>query len=198
MVRAIVAASALPAMTACGETPASTAPATATAKDSPANVSAFEETRSDTSTSSPRPGGELEGDWERLGPDGFIELRLGMTRQEALATGRISVGESANGCTGFYLAMYGDGSGLGPHGYFSEDGLGVVHAQGGMHTPEGVALGTPVEEVQRTYPALRRSAGFWVVSASDRAEYFFVIEDGAVNHLGLVSSGDPCLAVAFD
>jgi len=194
MVRGIVAASVLLAMTACGETPASTA----TATDSPASVSAPEDAQSDNQTSSPELGGGLKGDWERLGPDGFIELRLGMTRQEALTTGRIRVGESTNGCTGFYLAMYGDGSGLGPHGYFSNDGLAVVHAQGGMHTPEGVALGTPAEEVHRTYPTLRRSDGFWVVRASDEADYFFVIEDGAVNFFGLVSSGDPCLAVAFD
>lgn len=194
MVRAIVAASVLLPLAACGETPASPAPT----KDSPASVSASEDATSDNSTSSPQLGGGLTGDWKRLGPDGFIELRVGMTRQEALATGRISVGETANGCTGFYLAMYGDGSGLGPHGYFSEDGLGVVHAQGGMHTPEGVALGTPAEEVRRTYPALRRSDGFWVVPASDEADYFFVIEEGIVNFFGLVSSDDPCLAVAFD
>lgn len=194
MVRAIVAASVLLAMTACGEPPASTA----TAKDGPSSVSASEYARSDNSTSSPELGGGLTGDWERLGPDGFIELRMGMTRQEALATGRIRVGESANGCTGFYLAMYGDGSGLGPHGYFSEDGLAIVHAQGGMHTPEGVVLGTSMDELQRTYPALRRSDGFWVVPASDEADYFFVIEDEAVNFFGLASSDDPCLAAAFE
>lgn len=194
MVRAVVAASVLLAMAACGETPASTV----SAEDRPASVSAPEDAKSDNPTSSPQLGGGLKGDWERLGPDGFIELRLGMTRPEAMATGRIRVGESANGCTGFYLAMYGDGSGLGPHGYFSENGLAVVHAQGGMHTPEGVALGTPVEELQRTYPAVRRSDRFWVVPASDEADYFFVIEEGVVNFFGLVSPGDPCLAVAFD
>ena len=195
MERATVAASAiLLAMAACGEPPASTAPA----KDSPASASAPEDAQSDNPTSSPQLGGGLKGDWERLGPDGFIELRLGMTRQEALATHRIRVGESANGCAGFYLAMYGGGSGLGPHGYFSKNGLAVIHAQGGMHTPEGVALGTPVDEVQRTYPAVRRSDGLLIATASDEADYFFVIEKGIVNFFGLASSGDPCLAVAFD
>lgn len=194
MVRAIVAASVLLAMTACSEPPASTAPA----KDSPASTSAPEDAESENPTSSPQLGGGLKGNWERLGPDGFIELRLGMTRQEALATSRIRVGGSANGCTGFYLAMYGDGSGLGPHGYFSKQGLAVIHAQGGMHTPEGVPLGTPLEEVQRTYPAVRRSGGLWVVPASDEADYFFVIEEGIVNFFGLTSSDDPCLGVAFD
>ena len=114
-----------------------------------------------------------------------------MTRNEALETGRIRMGETVSGCTGFYLAMYGDASGLGPHGYFSEDGLAVIHAQGGMHTPEGVALGTPVEEVQRTYPAIRRSDGLLTVAASDQADYFFVMHDDAVRYFGLSSSDDP-------
>lgn len=168
------------------------------AQDGHPSASASEHPQSDNPTWSPDLGGGLKGDWELLRPDGFIELRLGMTPQEALKAGRIQLSETARGCTGFYLAMYGDAGGLGPHGYFSKDGLAVIHAQGGMHTPEGVALGTPAEEVLRTYPAARRSDGLLTVAASNQAEYFFIMGDDAVRYFGLSLSDDPCLSVAFD
>lgn len=140
-----------------------------------------------------------EGDWELLRPDGFLELQLGMSQEQAGQTGRISLGETANGCTGFYLAMYGDGSGLGPHGYFSaERGLAVIHAQGWMHTPEGIALGSSMTKLKRVYPDLRQSQGLMMVSASEDADYFFLGREGVVNYFGLTLRDDPCLAVAFD
>jgi len=55
----------------------------------------------------------LPEDWEELGHDGFLELRLGMSKEAAVKTGRTSIGQTAGRCAGFYLAMYGDGAGLG-------------------------------------------------------------------------------------
>jgi hypothetical protein len=148
---------------------------------------------------SSRGGFSLPSDGEQLRTDGFLELRLGMSPRAALETGRITIGRTANGCTEFYLARYGDGSGLGAHGYFSaERGLAVIHAQGEMHTPEGVALGTPVARLQGVYPALRRSGGLMTVRVSDRADYFFVGRNDTVNYFGLSLPHERCLAATFD
>jgi hypothetical protein len=136
----------------------------------------------------------LRGDWEKLGPNGFLELRLGMSRAEAVGTGRISIGKTVGRCTGFYLAMYGDGSGLGAHGYFSKGrGLSVIHGQDEMHTPQGIRLGSHAWTLQDTYAHLVGSESFMTAPASDRGSYFFIIENDTVSYFGLALPGDPCL-----
>lgn len=143
-------------------------------------------------------GPALTGDWEKLGPNGFLELRLGMSQKDALATGRITIGETANGCTGFYLAMYGDGSGLGAHGYFSAgQGLSLIQGQDEMHTPEGIALGSSVARLHRSYPSRSGSEALMTVGVSDRVNYFFVSRDESVSHFGLSLADTPCLAEAL-
>jgi hypothetical protein len=140
------------------------------------------------------PAHGLRGDWEELGPEGFLELRLGMSQNEALETGRITVGKSVDGCTGFYLAMYGDGSGLGAHGYFTNGrGLSVIHGQDEMHTPQGIRLGSRGPALEGSYAHLVGSESFLTAPASDRSSYFFIMENGTVVYFGLALAGDPCL-----
>lgn len=138
--------------------------------------------------------GSLTGDWEELGHHGFLELRLGMSQEEALQTGRITIGERVGRCTGFYLAMYGDGSGLGGHGYFTKGrGLSVIHGQDEMHTVEGIKLGSPTATLQDSYAHLVGSRSFTTAPVSDRSSYFFISQRGAIAYLGLSLPGDPCL-----
>lgn len=141
---------------------------------------------------------ELRGDWEKLGPEGFMELRLGMSQAEALATGRIALGNTVGRCTGFYLAMYGDASGPGPHGYFTKGrGLSVIRDQGQMHTPEGVMYGTRNVELLDSFAHVARSDSAVTARASNRSDYYFVIDRGSVSDFGLSLPGDPCLALAL-
>lgn len=198
MLKALIAVGVAPLllMTACSESAPKFGPEAAGG-----SASAAPATDEDVSEK-PQPEAEgdlaLKGDWEELGPNGFLELRLGMTQEEALETGRISIGETANDCTGFYLAMYGDGSRLGAHGYFSTgQGLSLIHGQDEMHTPEGIALGSPVAQLHRAYPSLSGAEGLMTVTASDHANYFFVSRDESVSRFGLALADTPCLAEAL-
>jgi hypothetical protein len=152
-------------------------------------------TASESDPSAPK---ALTGDWEELGHEEFLELRLGMSKEAAVRTGRISVGQTVGRCTGFYLAMYGDGAGLGAHGYFTRGrGLSVIHGQGGMHTPEGIGLGSPTAALQDSYSRLVGSPAFMTAAVSDRSSYFFISENNTVASFGLSLSGDPCLTKAL-
>ena len=136
----------------------------------------------------------LRGDGEELGPDGFLELRLGMSQREALATGRISLGRTVGRCTAFYLARYDDGSGLGPHGYFTRGrGLSIIHGQDRMHTPQGIRRGSRARAVTHSFAHLVGNDSFMTAPASDDAAYFFIVRDKRVAYVGLSLPADPCL-----
>ncbi|PVG80594.1 hypothetical protein DDE18_22300 [Nocardioides gansuensis] len=194
----VLVAAALLIVTGCSESdPSTDADAGA---DGPPTTTASEEVTSDPPEPSRKDREddlELRGDWEELGPDGFLELRLGMSQAEALATRRIAIGETVGRCTGFYLAMYGDAQ-PGPHGYFTTGrGLSVIRAQGQMHTANGVKHGTRHSKVLDSFADLVGSESFMTARASDRAEYYFVFNEGVVSDFGLASAGDPCLVRAL-
>jgi hypothetical protein len=167
------------------------------AADSPSSPTTIQKTHP-SATPSERTSASslaLRGDWEELGPEGFLELRLGMSREAALETGRIAIGRTVGQCTGFYLAMYGDGSGLGAHGYFTKGrGLSVIHGQDEMHTPRGIELGSPRVRLEASFAHLVGTERFMTAPTSDRGAYFFIIENDSVSYFGLSLQGDPCLA----
>ena len=148
--------------------------------------------------STPRPGwggsgSDLPGDWEELGHRGFLELHLGMSRDEALRTGRIRLGETVGDCTGFYLAMYGDAT-PGPHGYFTEGaGLSAIRARDRMHTPEGIDLESSLGNVQDAYAHLGETPEFMKATVTDENFYFFTFEENKVHAFGLALPQDRCL-----
>jgi hypothetical protein len=83
---------------------------------------------------------------------------------------------------------------LGAHGYFTKGrGLSVIHGQGDMHTPHGVRLGSPASALPQSYAHLVGSESFMTAPASDRASYFFIVDNDSVSHFGLALPGDPCL-----
>lgn len=148
-----------------------------------------------------RPSNRLVGDWEELTHTGFLELSLGMSQQAALDTGRITLGETDGKCTGFYLAMYGDGSGLNAHGYFTEGaGLSVIYGQDEMHTSEDIGLGDDFEDVLNSYAHIVGGPDFATASTSDTARYFFVAPEGVVSRFGLsvAGAGDECIAKGWE
>ena len=138
-------------------------------------------------------GGGLTGDWEELGHRGFLELRMGMSREEALPGGRIRLGETVGMCTEFYLAICGDAT-PGPHGYFTRGlGLSALRARGGMHTPEGIDLDSSLANVRHSYARLVGSPEYMTAPVTDDSFYFFTFEQNAVSSFGLALSGDRCL-----
>lgn len=101
-------------------------------------------------TEEPPPEPEVTG--ELIGPFGWRELRLGMTYDEAVATGLVVETGSppGDGCTSYTIAT-ADGS----HGgalTFSYNGLEFIAPYAKVRTPEGVWEGMPIEQFLELYP----------------------------------------------
>ncbi|MEZ5092469.1 hypothetical protein [Nocardioides sp.] len=125
----------------------------------------------------------------RLGPDGS-----GAGWASSGARDRRIVWRTVGRCTAFYLARYGDGSGLGPHGYFTRGrGLSIIHGQDRMHTPQGIRRGSRARAVTHSFAHLVGTDGFMTAPASDDAAYFFIVRDKRVAYFGLSLPADPCL-----
>lgn len=87
-----------------------------------------------------------------FGPDGYGRLKLGMTLEQALASGEISPVKSASGpCVQFVLRAHPDAGGF----ITSTDGVVIIDAGEGMRTPEGIGIGSTVEEFKAAYPDYR-------------------------------------------
>ncbi|GAA2989903.1 hypothetical protein [Actinokineospora diospyrosa] len=111
-----------------------------------------------------------------LGPDGFGSLKLGMTAEQALATGRIlpqTPGGSPAPCTMYRAPGQPDNSYS--VGISDKDGVVLIFGYGGARTPEGIGIGSTRAQVKRAYPKL---------------------EDGP-NHSGAAVPGHPGTAYGF-
>jgi hypothetical protein len=84
-----------------------------------------------------------------LGPTGYGRLRIGMTYDEALATGEIGPATTDGG--GLQIAAHPDASLC----LDEKDGLMAIFLGAGMRTPEGVHHGSTVAELESAYPDLR-------------------------------------------
>ncbi|MBW6438370.1 hypothetical protein KZ829_32065 [Actinoplanes hulinensis] len=111
-------------------------------------------TAADTSASEPNAASLV------LGPDGLGTLELGMTRTEALATGKIVKQSAAvlaewqevnEGCVPEFR-LKGSQSESGWVWYQASDGLAVIPAPNGVATPEGIKVGSTLDDVRRAYP----------------------------------------------
>jgi len=129
-----------------------------------------------------------------LGPDGYRDLRLGMTLAEARATGDLRLVDAprsavATGCAGFRLTDQPAGDKNSVDGYYSAaHGLAAVFARPGMSTPEGIGLGSTWAEVHQAYPHGRFNADhYWIVRTGPGTSYEFGIDHTrTVHELGLM------------
>lgn len=114
------------------------------------------------------PGGRV------LAHDGYGLLRLGMSREEALATGEVEVGTSGGGaCAGFTLNDHPARKNQ-VDGFVSKrHGLVAVFARPDMATPEGVRLGDTRQRVRGAYGGPVTTVPFVTVPLSDGTSYVF-------------------------
>ena len=127
-----------------------------------------------------------------LGPDGYGDLRLGMSVEDASATGAATFSDPPQGgCTGFALTGFPVRKGL-TDGYLSAaNGLEVLFARPGMRTPEGIGLGSSAQDVAAAYPEADASAALATVPVGD-AEYVISLREGKVTELALAMRGQTC------
>ncbi len=89
----------------------------------------------------------------RLGPDGFLEARLGMSQREALRDRPDQSGAHGRPVRGVLPRQVRRRLGrLGPHGYFTRGrGLSIIHGQDRMHTPQGIRRGSRARAVTHSF-----------------------------------------------
>jgi len=137
----------------------------------------------------------VSGEPVSFGPDGAGALRLGMTRAEVAATGLASTLRGSGhdgwppGC--FVLEYRSDRLGRTPgdslNGTLSSDeGLETLYATYAMVTPQGIRLGSPVEEVRRAYdrPGVEPVDQI-EVRAAEAVLYRIVVDEAVVTSMQL-------------
>lgn len=96
-----------------------------------------------------------------LGPNGLGKLKLGMTHDEAAASGALTqfAPDPGSGCVLLHLA----GRPVDPSrgdGYFSHAlGIAAIFAPPGVKTPEGIGVGSTIAQVEHAYPTIRYDVG---------------------------------------
>ncbi|WP_152628488.1 hypothetical protein [Actinoplanes utahensis] len=86
-----------------------------------------------------------------LGPTGIGKLQIGMTTQEAEATGMVEAGEGDDDCGSWYLKP--DVNGDAVVGWSSR-GLVSIPAYDRIVTPEGIRIGSSLDQVEAAYDDL--------------------------------------------
>lgn len=157
-------------------------------------------------TSAPASQPPTTGSADVLGPTGVGSLVLGMTKAEALRTGLVT------GITGSQGTCGSDGDGrlanAAPLNEYDLDGklffsattgkLVIIAATSGITTPEGIQLGSSLNEVAMAYPLWEGSEGptegVGVVPVADnpRAVYRILISDAMVTELTLQDVDQDC------
>lgn len=146
------------------------------------------------------------GSADVLGPTGVGSLVLGMTKTEALHTGLVTGIKGTQGMCG----SDGDGrlANAAPLNEYDLDGklffsantgkLVIIGATSGIATPEGIQLGSSLNDVARAYPLWEGSEGptegVGIVAVADnpRAVYRIAISDAMVTELTLQDVDQDC------
>jgi hypothetical protein len=133
----------------------------------------------------------------QIGPASFRALRLGMTYDEAAATGMVGAGDPvpATGCATYPLLV--DGQPVGDVRISAAAGIEVLYPVVALHTPEGASNGWSVAQVKAVYPEIDEAAvadsglAFPAVPGNPGAVYRLEFLDELVG-IGLQSSAQPC------
>ncbi|REE95944.1 hypothetical protein [Thermomonospora umbrina] len=138
------------------------------------------------------PGGPVH-----LGPDGYGALKLGMTLDQAEATGLITVKlkpPKDHGCGTFDLKTHPRPASTAGGNLSAGLGVASIFAVADMRTPEGITLGSSLAQVQNAYPRLQNgpNLSFTKVPGNPAAVYTFLIADGRVKELVLDLATQDC------
>jgi len=124
-----------------------------------------------------------------LGPTGLGKLQIGMTYDQAEATGMVEAGEGSKRCGSWYLKP--DRTGDTTVGWTTV-GVSSIPAFGKLATPEGIRIGSNLADVERAYPDLTGQPaekqghygdGLAVAGGEDKyadVHYSFLFVDGSV------------------
>ena len=138
-------------------------------------------------TSSPRIESIPQATGPVLGPNGYGKLQLGMSFDDAKATGLLTGTDSApNGC-GDYRLTEGS-SAVGDVQISSTYGIVGFQATG-ARTPEKIKVGSTKDQLETAYPNLSQSGDGYTAASGSGGTYAFSVAGGKVTGLKLVGSG---------
>jgi hypothetical protein len=140
-----------------------------------------------------------------LGPDGLGSLRLGMTRDQAEATGLVEPFRNEPSSTQclWSSALTGAPAGEGTVLHSETLGVATIDAYPGVQTPEGITFGSSLAAVESAYPGLvlhdpgfdqnsRTGRGYAPVPGNSGAVYRIVFDDATVVALTLQYGRQDC------
>jgi hypothetical protein len=133
-----------------------------------------------------------------LGPQGIGSLKLGMTRQEATATGMVRPFDTSSRCGVSFLRAAPAEEGtvnLSP-----TLGVAAISVWPGIRTREGLRIGMSSAEMLRIYPAYEAAEGAQAANArgyvtapgNDKAVYSIMTRNGKVTALALQFRNQDC------
>ncbi|MEV6286658.1 hypothetical protein [Kribbella sp. NPDC051770] len=131
-----------------------------------------------------------------LGPDGYGKLKLGMTVDQAKATGELGTKKSGDNCEGYDLKSHPtDADTVGV--YFSKaHGLVVIFAKDTMATPEGIKLGSTVDQLKTAYPKAATSENGITVDVPGSTTAYYTAgtteDTKSIAELGLSTKNQDC------
>jgi hypothetical protein len=140
-----------------------------------------------------------------LGPDGLGSLKLGMTRDQAEATGLVEPFRNEPSSTQclWSSALTGAPAGEGTVLHSETLGVATIDAYPGVQTPEGITFGSSLAAVESAYPGLvlhdpgfdqnsRTGRGYAPVPGNSEAVYRIVFDDATVVALTLQYGRQDC------
>ncbi len=165
----------------------------------------FSPIQAQADTAAPSQEATSAADASTLGPDGYKSLELGMSEEEALATGLITDRQQVGDCTWFSLKKSEGEQNPGSGVVVSPD-RGVVSIPGtqSLNTPEGITMGSVNNDKGSTTEQIENAYDVYTVDktgpvpiytapapGNSEAHYIFAIgDDDRAKDLGLTADDD--------
>jgi hypothetical protein len=139
-----------------------------------------------------------------LGPTGYGALQLGQSQEQAIATDLLEVRGVGEGCNMEAYLVGAPPSDDAQRGrvYFDNDLLVEIYAIPGVHTPEGIELGSSYAALHAAYPTWTsitnpgqpNGRGFAAVPGNANARYRIVVSaaTGTVSQLSVATKVQHC------